>query len=128
MAGGVCQHAIESLDSAGSQIDRSENARRREALQQGARSRERNRPMSFGRGAISLVFLGLEFFDVRLKLWEGCPAQKVKANHLIGSLVRLSTGVEQNQQASDDRQVHLDLDTATDAKLPLNSLELTCLL
>jgi hypothetical protein len=44
MAGGVCQHAIESLDSAGSQIDRSENARRREALQQGARSRERNRP------------------------------------------------------------------------------------
>jgi hypothetical protein len=107
----VCQHAIESLDSAGSQIDRSENARRREALQQGARSRERNRPMRFGHGAISLVFLGLEFFDVSLKLWEGYPAQKVKANHLIGSLVRLSTGVDQNQQASDDRQVHLDLDT-----------------
>jgi len=68
-------------------------------------------PMRFGRGARSRVFLGLEFFDVSLKLWEGSPAPKVKANHLIGSLVRLSTGVDQNQQASDDRQVHLDLDT-----------------
>lgn len=40
---------------------------------------------------------------------QACPTEQIQANHLVASLVRLPAGVNQNQQAGDDRQVHLNL-------------------
>lgn len=72
-ASGERYHAMDSRDSAHGQVERGQNAsngRCRRVPKQGARSRERNRPFRFGRGAVSLVFLGFEFFDVSLELCD----------------------------------------------------------
>jgi len=47
-----------------------------------------------------------------LKFFHCCPAKQVKANHLVGAFVRLTTGVDKNQKARDDRQVHLNFNSA----------------
>ncbi len=60
------------------------------------------------RRAESLALLRLQFVDVSLKFFQSGPAQQVEADHFVGSLGRLAAGVDENQQASDDRQVHLN--------------------
>ena len=45
-----------------------------------------------------------------LELIQIRPPLQIKADHLVSSLGRRLAGVNQNQQASDDRHISLDLD------------------
>lgn len=55
--------------------------------------------------------LGSEFFNVSLKLVDSCPALQIQANHFNRAFVGRAAGVDQNQQASDDRHLSLNFDT-----------------
>ena len=82
---------------------------RRGGLRSGPRSSERDQKLSFGRRILSLGNLGLQFFDMGLKLFESGPTKQVETDHLIGSLGWLCASVDQDQYAGDDCQVHLNL-------------------
>lgn len=58
-----------------------------------------------------LLRLGRKRFDMRLKLFQTSPAGEIEADHFVRAFSRLTTGVNQDQQARDDRHVHLNFHT-----------------
>ena len=62
---------------------------------------------------IRLLFFRLwrfETCDMSFQFVQFCPALKIEADHFEGSLGWRATGIDEYQQASDDRHVSLNLD------------------